>query len=276
MNPEAKVCVSDLDGTLLHSQRKLSVQNRQTLDQLGELGILRVLATGRSLWSLKHVIDEQDPFDYVIFSTGAGIMHWPSQNLIYSQDLASPDILKAYAVLESLNLDYMLHHAVPHTHYLDYRCKQGLADFWQRIDYYQDFAAELLPEKISRYQAATQFLAIASADQGELYEKISQLLAPMTVIRTTSPVDFASLWIEVFAPGVNKGSSLSWLLHLLSLTHHQCMAIGNDFNDIHMLEIVPHSFVTTNSAQYLRDRYTSVAHHDEDGFSEAVQRWLSL
>lgn len=270
-----KVCVTDLDGTLLHSSRKLSEANRKTLEQLGEMGIIRVLATGRSLWSLKNVICASDPFDYAIFATGAGIVHWPSQELIHAQDVYPPDIARIHKLLEELNLDYMLQHAIPDTHYMDYRCKQGSPDFWARLSYYRAFAQELNPDAISEISAATQFLAIAEPDREDLYLKIKQELAPMTVIRTTSPIDFASLWIEIFAAGVNKGTGLSWLLAHLELCLDNCMVIGNDFNDLDMLDIVPHSYVTTNSARYLLDRYLSVAHHDEDGFSEAVRHWLA-
>lgn len=274
MNTRAKVCVTDLDGTLLHSNRKLSEANRKTLEELGRVGILRVLATGRSLWSLKRVISESDPFDYVIFATGAGIMHWPSQELIFASDIHRPEIEQVYKLLEELDLDYMLHHPVPDTHYMDYREKHGGVDFWERISYYKAFARELDPAGIAEYQAATQFLAIAGQDREDIYLRIKQELSPMTVIRTTSPIDFASLWIEIFAEGVNKGSSLSWLLDRFDLTYQDCMVIGNDFNDLDMLDLVHHSYVTNNSAQYLLDRYTPVSHHDEDGFSEAVKHWL--
>jgi Cof subfamily protein (haloacid dehalogenase superfamily) len=274
VNPNAKVCVTDLDGTLLHSNRKLSDANRRTLEELGSMGILRVLATGRSLWSLKRVISESDPFDYVIFATGAGIMHWPSQELIFASDIHPPEIKRVYALLEELDLDYMLHHPVPDTHFMDYRDKHGGVDFWERISYYKAFAKELEPAAIPDYKAATQFLAIADPRREDIYLKIKQELSPMTVIRTTSPIDLASLWIEIFAEGVNKGSSLSWLLQRFESTHHDCMVIGNDFNDLDMLELVHHSYVTNNSAQYLLDRYRPVAHHDEDGFSEAVMHWL--
>ena len=38
--------VTDLDGTLLDTQARLGSANRQTLEQLGEAGSLRVIATG--------------------------------------------------------------------------------------------------------------------------------------------------------------------------------------------------------------------------------------
>ena len=43
--------VTDLDGTLLDTGARLGDTNRRVLEQLGENGCLRVVATGRSLHS---------------------------------------------------------------------------------------------------------------------------------------------------------------------------------------------------------------------------------
>lgn len=270
----AKICVSDLDGTLLDSQSRISPANRQTLTELGKEGILRVLATGRSLWSMQRVIKDDDPFDYAIFSTGAGIMDWRTKELIYHKNLVQDEIHSVYQELEALSLDYMIHAKVPDSHHLHYRAKRELPDFWQRLSFYNGFAQELKPATLSTLQEATQFLAIAEAGSEALYYDLQQKLDPLTVIRCTSPLDFATLWIEVYAEGVNKGSALNWLLERYQLSPADAMVIGNDYNDTDMLELVPHSYVTANAAPELLAKYHPVAHHDSGGFSEAVRHWL--
>ena len=54
---------TDLDGTLLNSSQRLSDINRQTLTSLGRAGICRVVATGRSLYSARRVLDDAFPID---------------------------------------------------------------------------------------------------------------------------------------------------------------------------------------------------------------------
>ncbi|HPI26592.1 MAG: HAD family phosphatase [Candidatus Cloacimonetes bacterium] len=269
-----RVCVTDLDGTLLHSQRRISERNLETLHTLGEMGITRVLATGRSLWSLRQVIADDTPFDYAIISTGAGIMDWREQKLIHCANIRPPEICKVFSVLEELDLDYMLHRGVPDTHLMDYREKQGCSDFWKRIEYHRDFARELDPGKIDQYEEVTLFLVIADHMRDDVYPQMKEYLAPLTVINTTSPIDLRSHWIEVLGQDVNKGSALNLLLKMLGIIPAACMVIGNDFNDLDMLDLVPHSYAPNNSSPYLLERYTPVSHHDEDGFSEAVKHWL--
>jgi HAD superfamily hydrolase (TIGR01484 family) len=85
MNKKIKIVFSDLDGTLLNNSHILSQVNRKTLMELKKRGIIRVVATGRSLFSAQKVMDLDFPIDYLIFSSGAGIMNWHNQESIYKE-----------------------------------------------------------------------------------------------------------------------------------------------------------------------------------------------
>ncbi len=274
MTPQ-RMCITDLDGTLLGSDRKISELNLETLRELGNQNILRVLATGRSLWSLRRVLKNDVPFDYVIFATGAGIMDWQTQELIYSANLNSAEILKIYTVLEAHNIDYMIHHPVPDTHYMHYCAKQGLADFWERIAYYKAFSQELEHHRIGEIGSATQAMAIIEGSKEHIYHELVSALKPLTTIRTTSPIDFSSLWIEIFASRVSKGQSISYLATSLGVSIDDCMVIGNDYNDEDMLSLCPSSYVTDNAPPDLKAKHRVVTHHDDNGFAEAVTHWLT-
>ena len=82
--------VSDLDGTLLNNKRQITPTDLKALDRLRENGYLVATATGRSNFSFSTLMDTLGysqgenhlPVDYLIFSTGAGIMDYPGQNLL--------------------------------------------------------------------------------------------------------------------------------------------------------------------------------------------------
>lgn len=271
----AGICISDLDGTLLPHNGKISATNLIMLEELAQRGICRVLATGRSLFSMSKVVPIDAPFDYVIFATGAGIMDWKKQELIYSQNLDTKQILRVCEVLEDLKLDYMLHNSIPETHHIQYKSFGTNTDFTNRIDIYREFATELQHSETPSWDGATQFLTIVEHNRKDLYEDLCTRLHPLTAIRTTSPLDFCSIWIEIFAPGVNKGEGIMRLLQIIGMSLRHCMVIGNDYNDLHMLELCPFAYVTANAPQELKDKFEVVASCDKDGFSAAVQHWLS-
>jgi hydroxymethylpyrimidine pyrophosphatase-like HAD family hydrolase len=71
--PLTGLFVTDLDGTLLRSDRTFAPSDVAALRRLGERGVVRVLATGRSLYSFAKVGAAAAPIDYLVFSTGAGM-----------------------------------------------------------------------------------------------------------------------------------------------------------------------------------------------------------
>ena len=73
--------IMDFDGTLLRSDQTVALEDLDALQQLGELDIIRVIATGRSLFSFNTVTISNLPMDFVIFSTGAGVIHYNSETI---------------------------------------------------------------------------------------------------------------------------------------------------------------------------------------------------
>ena len=71
-----RAIIIDLDGTTLpRGWNSLSEENKKALEEAGRAGITRVLATGRSVFSFRNALPEGLPIDYMVFSSGAGIMH---------------------------------------------------------------------------------------------------------------------------------------------------------------------------------------------------------
>jgi hydroxymethylpyrimidine pyrophosphatase-like HAD family hydrolase len=52
--------------------------------------------------------------------------------------------------------------------------------------------------------------------------------------------------------------------------------VGNDFNDLDLLEWAQTRFVTANAPAQLRKRFPAVASNNHGGVAEAVERWLDM
>ena len=120
----------------------------------------------------------------------------------------------------------MLHNKVPDTHLMHYRAKAGLADFWRRIEHYKSYAEELDLSKMEEIMEATQFLAMVAQGREDLYKEIYKRLYPLSAVRTTSPIDYRTMWIEIFAPGVNKGGAVRFMMRKLGASADDIMEIG--------------------------------------------------
>ncbi len=267
------VVATDFDGTLLQSDHTVSDRSKETLLKLGELNVLRVIVTGRSLFSLSKVLLEDVPIDYLIVASGAGIYCRESRQLLYNTGLSKEDTELIGNQLIDLGCDFMVHHPLPDNHKFLYYKKNDLNfDYQKRYKLYEDHASPL--NNFSELTlGSSQFLVIDLPD-GKLYKDIENLLDRYTVIRTTSPMDHQSAWIEIFPLKTDKGKTLKILTENYNLGADNVLSIGNDFNDVHMLRWADTSRVVANAHGDLKAEFKTVSSNDNEGFSEAVEEWL--
>jgi len=264
-----KILFTDLDGTLLNSGRTLSQPNLDALIRLGELGIPRVIATGRSLFSFRRVITEQAPVDYLLFSSGAGTMDWRSQSLIDSALLDAASVHRISRYLSAQNFDYMIQRPIPDNHAFAYHGSgHNNSDFLNRIDLYRDHAVPL-DGRLKNFGPACQFVIIFPPGDTR-WQTLPADFPNLTVIRATSPLDHQSTWIELFPPTVSKSQAADRLCRQLHIDPVHALAIGNDYNDMDLLQWAGHSVVVENAPESMKTEHATVAHHDDHGFAEAI------
>lgn len=271
----AGLFVTDLDGTLLRSDRTFCTNDLASLAGLGDHRVVRVLATGRSMYSFSKVQTPGLPIDYVIFSTGAGIAEYPTGKIVRQVSLESGEVCQAYAVLRKLGLDFMVQRPIPDAHVFGYLALSlSNPDFETRISLYSRFAFPL-ENDIAYFGPATQLLAIVPHDRAQdALAAVRQRLNHMTIIQTTSPLDGHSTWIEIFPAGVSKSRTAEWLAARLGIPREQTMSVGNDYNDLDLLEWAGTGFVTANSPDELKQQFPAVASNNHAGVSEAIERWM--
>ena len=266
-----KIVATDVDGTLFRSDRTVSQTDLQTLRSLREQGVCTVLATGRSIWSFTNLAGPDFPVDYLVFSCGAGVMDWQKKEVIYKTGIDGAGIAKIKKYMSLLNADFCIHDAIPQNHcFFPYRSSKVNPDFEKRVATYLPFE-----KKVDDITFATQILAIFSgADHQQLIADADRSLSDFRVIRSTSPVDNSSLWMEIFQKGVSKAAGIGRIAELYGIKQQDIMAVGNDYNDLDMLDWAGQGFMTDNSPQELKKKYISVPSNNENGFTKAVQQWL--
>lgn len=270
--------VTDLDGTLLQNDHTISPEDLETLLLLGQLGICRVAATGRNLYKVRKALAPSAPFDYVICSSGAGIVDWQKQEVIRSINLQE--------ALTSELIDYLIHNSY------NFKVSDSFPDnhnfFWWKnhecpeIDRYIEIhskmgkSEEIVPGKTYN---SSQFLLFFPKKSGQFDEVKNILLhqfPEISVIRTTSPLDENWLWMEIFPKGISKAHGIAEICDLKGIDRKETLGIGNDFNDLEMLDFTHLSYVVHNSPEELREKFLISLPHHENGFSYAVRKHISI
>lgn len=266
-----KAVITDLDGTLLPHGGKINEIALYDLKRLGEAGIIRVVATGRTLYSARQALSPDFPIDYLIFSSGAGILHWKDQCLLHSHHLEETETRRIAAYLWNFNINFTIQREIPDNHFFYYTQIYPVhVDYQHRIDSYNSFGSPIFnPAEIQG--KATQFILILHPHQIRLLHEIRTSLHPYSVIRSTSPVDNHAIWLEIFPAGIHKGFAVRQLLEGLNIDCTEAAGIGNDYNDIDFLNLCGQAYLVANAPKNLKPDYKTVASVSENGFSQFIR-----
>jgi len=272
-----RLVATDLDGTFLKNDRSISRRNLDTLHLLGERGIVRVAATGRNLRKVHDVIPEEVPFDYIVYSSGAGIFDWQEKKHIFQQNIESGPASELSGYFREKNYNFSVFAPAPDNHKLWFYKGGTECEEFNRFFTFHHEGSEALPLNGSFTEGLCQFLLIIPEDEQkfvELKEEIESMSGQIRVIRSSSPVSNGYIWVEVFHREVSKGKGVKHLCDLLAIHPEETAGVGNDYNDLDLLEFTGFSFVAENAPDTIRSAYIKVPSNEEDAFYHAVQPML--
>lgn len=270
-----KLVLTDLDGTLLRDDKRLSPANRAALERASAQGCQVVLATGRSYMSLSQELRDLPFLRYFIFMNGAKVYDLKTDRILYRAEIGAETAEKLFDLLDPLDLSVDC-----------YQNDQGFIDkkYYDRLDYY-------IIDPISREHSRLQrtpledFRGTIRAGGGAV-QKLQCFfphpeLAP-DVIRLIHQ-EFPELELssslpgnlEINAPGATKGAALVALCRALSLDPAQAMAFGDGTNDLAMLRQAGTGVAMANGAPEVLAAADLVApSNQEDGVAKVLARWF--
>lgn len=265
-----RAIITDLDGTILPKGEKISAGTLHAFEKARRHGAVRIIATGRNLYAALQVLPPDFPIDYLVFSSGAGILNWKDRQLLFARHLEEEETRNIATALWDYNINFTIQREIPDNHYFYYTNLYPLhEDYKHRLSVYKPFGSPIAsPEEI--HGKATQFVLILDARQLRLMEEVRTDLAEYSVVRSTSPIDNRAVWLEIFAPDINKGTTCRRLLKQLDIVPADCAGIGNDYNDVDFLDLCGKAFLVENAPLRLKPYYKSVASDRNNGFAEFI------
>jgi HAD superfamily hydrolase (TIGR01484 family) len=262
--------VTDFDGTLADDNSFVSENSISELNRIGKLGVIRVVATGRSLFSLKTVVNDDFPIDYLVFSSGIGVYDWKQKKLLQENIIDSENTKLIYDYLVSNDYDFMVQLPVPNNHFFHhFSSGRSNADFFSRINHYETKGIDSI---LDCPRTASQFVIIC-ADEAQHFEIISSKFCDLKVVRATSPLDKKSVWIEILPKNTSKASGMEFLRNLHNLDIENLISVGNDYYDLDMLNYTlrKNSYVVANSPKELRSEFNIIDSNLNDGVAKLLQ-----
>lgn len=268
---ETKMLVLDYDGTLAGSNERVC---QETIDKLSEIqseNIIRVINTGRSLFSLKNVIAEDFPVDYVVFSAGIGIYDWNKKSLLQANNFSETETENIYRYLCKCNYDFMVQLPVPDNHFFHHFGNiKNNEDFRTRINSYESYGIKSIKECPSK---ASQFVIIC-LDGADYFDVIKRKFSNLKVVKATSPINHKSVWVEILPSGISKASGIDYLSSLHNVKKESIVAVGNDYYDLDMLWHVnkENAYMVDNAPDEIKNNFNVIESNDNAAIAKLIEK----
>ena len=226
-----KLIAIDMDGTLLLPDHTISPAVKNAIAAAREKGVNVVLTTGRPYAGVHSYLKElhmNQPGDYCITYNGALVQKAADGSTVAQTALSYDD----YLFLEKLSRD-----VGSHFHALD---RNTLYTANRDISYYtvhESYVATipLVFCEAENMDPATQFLKVMMIDEPAILDKaISRI--PAEVKEKYTVLKSAPYFLEILDKRVNKGTGVKSLADALGIKPEEIMALGDQENDIAMIE----------------------------------------
>ena len=269
----------DIDGTLIDSTLDIPAANLQALRRAHQVGIHVVLVTGRR-HRFAMPVAEQLGFEFCLISSNGAITR-STQGHLYHADMLPRTVahklcqhMAEFSGCTVLTFDKDRRGAV-----VVERTEELSTNIERWIDKNRVYIEEVSPITAALTSDPVQAMFCGTIPRmvpAEARLKDGALAGQISVLKTQ--YQHRNLCIlDVLKHGCSKGAALArWAAHL-GIARSQVMAIGDNYNDVEMLEFAGFPFVMANASEDLkRNGWPVTLDNEACGVAAAVDEVLGV
>ncbi len=271
-----KLIALDLDGTLLDKDKRISHENLHTINTLIDQGYEVVIATGRRYWSAKELTKDIKGHLTIIANNGNMVRNSINDQEVFSKSLPMEDFRIILNEGRKRSLKPLIH--------VD-QYDQGIDIIIEEGHEYDDYV-----RMNNRYKLVKDFydlsqekiLAIVYGDTKDklypFYEQIINSYPDRYSIHLLENMDTVEAMLEVMHPQGDKWLSLNEYALSQGINHHEIIAIGDNNNDISMIENAGLGIAMKNASMSLKASASLTTDRDnnESGVAFILKRVLNM
>jgi hypothetical protein len=262
----------DVDGTLLDTGGRMPAANRDAIHDAVAAGIHVALVTGRSYPYARPVAVRLPSTISLIVSNGAVERAMDGGTLarrLLDRAVAMSvlDATRSYRDAAALIFDRDADRQVVYET-MDWD-HPGRQRYWARNRIH---IARSLPLEAALDEDPIQVMFNGAVETMSALADTLRTNARDFSVSLTEYRDRDFSLIDITAPGATKGRALAWRARELGISREEVMAVGDNFNDLEMLEFAGTPVVMANAVDGLKDRGWHVTGHQDDaGLAQAIR-----
>lgn len=259
-----KLIITDMDGTLLTSDKKLPDGFEIVYQQVKDAGIQFVVASGRQYYILKQEFAHID-HDILFIAENGGFIDYGDDTFVMNPFKKS-DIKELIHVIRSIEGVYPVIGGRDSAY-----IENDDPTFLKEVDAY--FVKYQLVDDFTKLDDELLKIAVCDLKNPE-YNSYPILRS----FDNRFQVSVSShIWLDIMPTGVNKGEAVKFLQNHLGITPAETMVFGDYLNDYQMMQTAYHSYAMANAHPDLKKvaRFSTFS-NDDNGVLKTIKEKLLI
>jgi Cof subfamily protein (haloacid dehalogenase superfamily) len=269
-----KMLVTDMDYTLLNKDKDVSERNKKALKAAIDKGVHVIVATGRIYTSALYYARLLGISTPIIASNGAIIREEHTDNTMY-QCLLSEVAIKEMIRLtrekglfchlfgkDTIYTEKLVNVSTRYTEWNKYMAEKDQVKI-RLLDRFED---------MTEYEKREIFKAVVVDDDNSKLQYIREEILKTDIVTVSQSL---SDNIEVMHKEVSKGNAVAKLAEIYNIDRAEIITLGDNENDISMIEYAGLGVAMGNAVQLLKDRADYItADYMEDGVAQVIEKFI--
>ena len=273
-NHNIKLVFSDLDETLLLSNQHVPNNNIEAIQKAREKGVKFIITTGRAFEMIQVILEEIKlknlPNEYSICYNGGLIIENKDNKILNFKGIPFDVANRIFKYGEKYDVCVLVFTLNSVCFFkqdpieVERKKKQNV-----KIKIFDDYdLTPLKNEKIAK-------MMFAKLNQMDYLKKIRDEVEPF--FKDELSISFSSnRYMEINTKGIDKGFAVKWMCDYLKIDIKDTMAIGDNYNDVSMIETAGVGIVVANGNDDVKKiaSYVCEKTNSEGGVMEALEKFV--
>lgn len=282
-----KLVASDLDGTIIDKDNGIYEDNFKAISDINKSNIPFVICTGKT-YSIYQGLSSSFAASYGIFGNGTSIIDLKTGKEIY-KSLLDPSIVKniiGLAKKNNLHVHIYTRNQIVTEEllYLDLRNYKLQKDniYNNKLEF--KIVPNLLDYVLKKETPISNIVISSTNSLEKIKEELVNTL-DVSVLNIKKQGKFKDTiinkeyeYLDIIPSNVSKGNALEILSNYLKINTNEILAIGDNLNDLDMIEKSGIGIAVNNAYPKLKELadYTTEKAVEQGGFAEAIYKFIEF
>ena len=271
--------VTDLDGTLLNSNKEVSIKSTEILNKLIDNGVNFTVATARTPATVVDLLQDVNLKLPAVLMNGVLLYDIKEEKYINIKEIGKDTVDKVFDVLNKFDKNAMVY-GIRNNHLWVYHKEFEYS--WE-YNFYKERADRKQKTflKVENYQECINESKIINFIVFDKYEKIKGIYEELKKIDEISVEYYEDIYekgcyfLEAYSAEASKAKGIKLLSDYIE--HDKLICFGDNLNDIPMFELADECYATANAVERVKEISTDVIGScDEDGVALFMEKKLKV